>query len=56
VGTDTSDQLFNGLVVGGGNAGVGENLGAQLGFGDTEQELLLFGALGSWEVGNKEVL
>jgi hypothetical protein len=39
--THSSDQFFNGLVVGGGDACVREDLRAQLGFSDAEQELLL---------------
>ena len=53
---DASDQLLDGLVVGGGDTGVGEDLGAQLWLGNTKQELLLLGGLGGGQVGNKEVL
>jgi hypothetical protein len=41
MGSDASDQLSHGVVGGGCDAGLLEDLSAHVGVGDTEQELLL---------------
>jgi len=41
MGSDASDQLSHGVVGGGCDAGLLEDLSAHVGVGDTEQEVLL---------------